>query len=272
MSKLYIVTVVTESKYYFPYLVESCKRHNGQLTVLGFNQKWQGFTWRTKLMLDFLKKIDPNDVVCFVDGYDVICTRNLNELKDEFLKIKKQTNCKIIVGHDKNYSIFARISLTLLFGMCKNTNINAGTYIGLASDLLIILKNIYTLSPYNEADDQVNLIKYCNLVNNNDIYIDVPNTIFLTLAGNYNEIDKVYKIKINENKELIYQNNKPFFLHGPGVSYLDNTIKLLGYDLNTSIRKQLKQKFYENAIFQIKSYTYLYILIILLFLIIYFIK
>jgi hypothetical protein len=272
MSKLYIVTVVTESKYYFPYLVESCKRHNRELTILGFNQKWQGFTWRTKLMLDFLKKLDPNDVVCFIDGYDVICTRNLNELKDEFFKIKKETNCKIIVGHDKVPFIFESIPVTLFFGLCKNTNINAGTYIGLASDLLIILKNIYDLSPYNETDDQVNLIKYCNLINNNDIYIDVPSKLFLTLGFPFKELDKLFKFKINENKELIYQNNKPFFLHAPGNGYLDNTIKLLGYELNTNINKQLNQKYYETAFFQIKSYSYLYILIILLFLIIYFIK
>ena len=42
-------------------------------------------------MLNFLDNID---LVCFVDGYDVVCVRDLNELKDEFLKIQKETNCK----------------------------------------------------------------------------------------------------------------------------------------------------------------------------------
>jgi hypothetical protein len=59
------------------------------------------FVWRFKLMIDYLEKLDENDIVCFVDGYDVICTRNLNELVDEFVKIKNKTNCKIIVGYDR---------------------------------------------------------------------------------------------------------------------------------------------------------------------------
>jgi cell division control protein 42 len=34
-----------------------------------------------------LNKLNKNDIVCFVDGYDVICVRNLNQLKNTFLNI-----------------------------------------------------------------------------------------------------------------------------------------------------------------------------------------
>lgn len=43
---VHVVTVATESKSYFPYLVESCKRHGGQLEVLGMGEKWEGFNWK----------------------------------------------------------------------------------------------------------------------------------------------------------------------------------------------------------------------------------
>lgn len=55
MSELHIVTVATESKYYFPYLVESCKKYGKELEVLGYGEKWKGFNWRFKLMIEYLK-------------------------------------------------------------------------------------------------------------------------------------------------------------------------------------------------------------------------
>ena len=33
---LHIVTVATDSQYYFPYLVESCEQHGLKLEILGF--------------------------------------------------------------------------------------------------------------------------------------------------------------------------------------------------------------------------------------------
>jgi len=252
MNNLHIVTVATESDYYFPYLVESCKRNGKELTVLGYGEKWKGFTWKFRLMLDYLKGLNDYDIVCFVDGYDVICTRNLNELKDEFIKIKNETNCKIIVGHAKfiKDNIFHYLSYlgdVNKFGQCNNIDINSGTYIGYVIDLLEILQNIYNLNPNDTADDQILMIKYCNISNNNDIFIDTDNKLFLSLDKGFAEID--YVIKVN-NKEIIYKNNRPFFLHAPGQTYLDNTIRLLGYNLtNNNIKKKMIFKKINRSIF-----------------------
>ena len=51
-------------------------------------------------MIQYLKKLDSNDIVCFIDGYDVICIRNLREMTDVFLQLKKRTNCKIVVAEN----------------------------------------------------------------------------------------------------------------------------------------------------------------------------
>ena len=40
---MHIVTVVTHSENYFPYLVESCKRNGSDLIILGYGEKWLGF-------------------------------------------------------------------------------------------------------------------------------------------------------------------------------------------------------------------------------------
>jgi hypothetical protein len=42
MDNIQIVTVATQSEYYFPYLVESCKRYGKELTILGYGGKMEG--------------------------------------------------------------------------------------------------------------------------------------------------------------------------------------------------------------------------------------
>lgn len=278
LEDLHIVTVVTESKYYFPYLVESCKIHGKELTILGYGQKWKGFTWRFKLMLEYLEKLPETDIVCFIDGYDVLCLRDLSELKEEFIKIRNRTNCKIIVGHDKidsstlyytfnyywNYYYFGPcIQRGLGSEACKspliggtttyldqnNTNveqftndifINAGTYIGYVYDLLHILKKLYNKNVNNFDDDQILLINYCKK-NTEELYIDTNNKLFLTINKVYSEIDDLVKIK--ENK-LVYNNNNPFFIHGPGKTSLTNILKILGYQTYKLEKKDNNQKIF----------------------------
>ena len=276
MNHLHIVTVATDSEYYFPYLVESCKRNNKELTVLGYGEKWKGFNWKYRLMIEYLKGLNHYDIVCFIDGYDVICTRDLNELENEFIKIKNKTNSKIIVGNEKIikgtfFYYLSNILFNIYFGKCKDLNINTGTYIGYVIDLLEILQNIYNLNPNDTADDQKLLIKYCNM-HNNDIFIDTDNKLFLTFGKPYSEID--YLIQVNNNG-IIYNNNKPFFIHAPGQTYLDNTIRLLGYNLNNNnIKKKMIERNVKKIVFIIKDnlIVILIVLFIVLFIFYYTIK
>jgi len=240
MDDLHIVTVVTESKYYFPYLVESCRRNGKELEILGFGQKWKGFNWRFKLMIEYLKALPDNDIVCVVDGYDVICTRNLNELKNSFLSLYNQKKCKIIIGYDnlKHTNYLNKLHVSISYGSCKSISLNAGTYIGFAKDLLEIIKNIQTIDDNNNSDDQVLLTKYCNS-KSSLFYIDTQNDIFLTIANPLHEIDDI----VLDNDRVVYNNKSAFFLHAPGSTYLDNVVKHLGYEYNVEVYKQLKYKY-----------------------------
>lgn len=275
MNNIHIITVSTHSDYYFPYLIKSCKKNGKELTVLAFGEKWKGFNWRFKLVIDYLKNIKKDDIVCFVDGFDVICTRKLNQLEKVFFNLKNKYNCKIIVGEHKmivnnNFSSFCEILLKYYFGECKNVSLNAGTYIGQVKDLIEILETIYNTFPLNNADDQKLLTKYC-LINPNDIYIDVNNEIFLTLELPYQEINKYIKFNgYGDNINISYNNNNnPFFIHGAGQTYLDNVIINLNYpyDYNNPINKELSKNFYKNILFRIKNSIFIIIVLIILFLI-----
>lgn len=258
---MHIVTVATESKYYFPYLKESCRRHGKELDVLGWGEKWEGFNWRYIKMIEYLKSKPINDIVCFMDGYDVLCVRDLDEMEKVFKTIQKKTNCKLIVSED--VTILLNFLAELKFGKCQNTRLNAGLYMGYVKDVLYIIENIYNLNPKNNADDQVLMTKYCNM--NNDIYIDKDKELFLSIGYSLNNIDSQFEY----DNGVVYQGSRPFFIHAPAYGYLDNTIIKLGYG-ECNVKKELFNNYFEKKILFYLYYTIfnIYTIIVLILLLI----
>lgn len=242
MTKIYLSTVATEEKLYMKYLIESIKKNNGELKILGYGEKWKGFNWRNLLMKEYLKTLDKNDVVCFIDGYDVLCLRNLSHLVDKFIEIQKREQCKIIVAYDRVLNPIDNFFVSLYFGKCNNISLNAGTYIGYVGDILEMINLVFIENNDVNADDQVLLTKVCNL-NKGIIYIDVKNEIFLTISDRLTDISN--NLIVNENKEVIYNNNKPFFLHCPG-SYFDELLIKLDYDYDENINKEIYKRYYQK--------------------------
>ena len=254
MTKLKIITVATESKYYFPYLQNTIKKNDGELVVLGYGKEWEGFSWKYDLMIQYLKKLNPTDIVCFVDGYDVICLRNLKELPNQFMALKKKYNCKIIVGCDHYNNSVQKVFANFYFGFCNNSPLNSGNYIGYAKDILEIILNIHSQTTSNTSDDQILMNAYCNQ-NKKDFYIDTKSEIFLVISDPLNEIDDLVTIR---DKKLYFENSRPFFLHGNGATYLDNVLQKLGYK-NVDVKTEFEDNFFKKIALLIHPNLYNYI-------------
>ena len=268
---LHIVTIATESQYYFPYLKESCKRNGYDLQVLGYGEKWGGFNWRFKIIIDYLKTLPENDIVCVVDGYDVVCCRDLKELESVFLDINKKTDCKMIIAEENHIRYFNKLTSQLFFGMYKNMCINAGTYIGRSSDLLDMLPNIYNIDGRDDADDQQLILKYCQSTTN-EIHCDKDNMLFATIVNPLDEIDRFLDI---HDGTVSYKGSHPFFIHAPFYGYLENVIRKLGYKIySNDIQNKLYNDFLEKKIcmyITVFIKKYIVILSIIIVLCIYFI-
>jgi len=265
---VHFVTIATESKYYFPYLLKSCEKFNYNLKILGFGEKWKGFNWRNKLVLEYLNELNENDIIIFIDAYDVIFIRDSVEFEKTFLNLYKQHNFKMIVGYDNlKHSLFLnKIMVKFLFGSCNGVSLNAGTYGGFVKDIKIIIRNILTINNENEADDQVMLTKYCN-ENNNDVFIDTENKLFLTLDKPFHFIED--NLIFNNKNQIQYNNNFPFILHAPGSSFLDKTINKLQLDTDCQVNKEIRNK-YGIINYYCYKYYYLIIILILIFFIIFY--
>lgn len=255
-SSVKLITVATHLDGYMPWLKMSCERYSTPLIVLGYNEKWQGYAWKFKLMLDYLKKLDSNDLVCFIDAYDVLLLRPLDEIEEYYNKIVSLTNKKIIIAEDISISNFVRFSTYLIFDKCKNTLINSGTYIGKRDDIIIVLENI--MNNFKSSDnDQVIITKY--IVDNPEMfYIDCEKLLFLTINHPMQDILDNKDIHINNNN-LEYFGNKPFFIHGNANTLLDKVIQKLNYEISD---KDINKNFFINfKNFMVKAKYYILILI-----------
>lgn len=244
-----LVTVATHSERYFPILIESCKKYNIQLDVLGWNQEWKGFIMRYNLMKDYLNDLPNDEIVCFIDSYDVIMLQPLYELEKKFVLM----NANIVVAHDTG--VFHRF----IFGSCGKIRINAGTYIGYVHSLKEMISRICIDNDCFDKilDDQKILTKYCNKYR---LYIDTQSVLFFTKK--YNTSCKVV------NKQLVYNNTYPCVLHGPGYGDLDDILKQLGYNVSHVQHKKIDY-FIKRCVHHL-DFVILFILLLILVLIVIF--
>lgn len=233
-----LVTVATHSQGYFPFLLESCKRFNVNLEVLGWGQKWEGFQWRILLMKEYVKNLHDDEIVCFIDAYDVLLLRSLEDLEDAFRKICSLTNKKIVVGCEQAISNLTSFNANVIFGRCQNRPLNAGTYIGYAKDLKTMINDLLIMSDNPKKDDQMLMTNYCNR-KNHIFYIDCDSLLFLTIVNPFNLFMKDISY---HNKSLIYKDNRPYIVHFPGNGDMNDIIVNLGYYMTKEENDALNQQ------------------------------
>ena len=182
-----LVTVATNNNRYYPYLKLSAERYGHELITLGWGQKWQGFTWRFKLIREYLKTCQDNDIICIIDGYDVLILEGPTEIENKFKKICGKDKSKVLISKEtftqNNISSeIHRSSHYIAFTKCKDYYICAGTYIGYAktlTNMYIEICNKYDCA--DNADDQILIQSYCNDTESS-FNIDINNEIFLVLG------------------------------------------------------------------------------------------
>lgn len=170
---IHYICVATENKLYLKYLKELIP----SLIILGMDMKWNGFNMKYDVIINYLKTLNENDIVCIIDAYDILPTKKLNRLEKRFLKFsKKHKNIKMIIGCDNQENMLFEIAGLLLFDSVDKKRINAGQYIGFVKNILDILNKIFNIENIF-FDDQIELTKYAKN-NKKHIYIDNKKKFF----------------------------------------------------------------------------------------------
>lgn len=248
-----LVTVATKPQGYFNYLLESCKRHSANIEVLEWGKEWKGFNQKYLALKEYLEQQDGNEIVCFIDAYDVILLRPLEELEREFLEFEKEHEEKIVVGHDVAYAtnIMYTVSGRFIFSDCNGTTLNSGTILGRAKDIEDILKSILDRNAKPDEDDQILMTMYCKN-NTGKVYIDTKQRFFM--------------VQSYFDDEYIQRENC-FIAHGPGNAYMEPLLKKLGYTVENKThidRLSENWKWYMDKGVHFAKILFPYILLIVL--------
>ena len=239
-----LLTYITHNSGYFDALKVSSKNKEFHLKILGWGENWEGFIQRTKAILEYLKTVDKNEIICCVDGFDVIMLGTYNEVLNKF----KAFNTDKVIFSTSRDNYF----LNIIYGKVNPNDAEkeynrlcAGCFIGYAHKIIELFENICEITKLkNEDDDQYYLTK-CYGVCSGCIVLDSENKLFYAIESQngmleyaklclgkepiMNESNSYYKFE--NNRLVLKNNNKPPIIQGNGNVNMDSLCKKLNLPL-----------------------------------------
>ena len=205
-----LFTVATESKK-AEQLIESCKRHDLHLEMLGVGEKWQGGVMadgpggghKVHYLRSRLRNVDDHDIVMFVDGYDVV----INDTQDELVNRFKQFGADVVFGAEPPCWPDETIADQFPEVHTRNRFLNSGGFIGRAKVIKDMLR-----TDIKKADDDQLYYQKLFLSGKWNIKLDVENYIFQCVSQTANSLS------VSDNNQ-VYNSETGCYscvLHGNG--------------------------------------------------------
>lgn len=219
---IYIVTYATHSERYFELLKQSCP----DIIILGDGKPWNGFSDKVEATIEFCKSKKPEDIICFVDGFDSVILSS----KEEILEKYRSFNIPLVFSEAATAStIMVKYLQDKIFGKCKDDRLNSGLFIGTAKSIIDFWEDIQFME-----DDQVYATHKCNKIT-------------------YMKIDKEHKIFYNyapadtinvKNNALFINNNKiaTSIISCPGNNNINHILSQLNYKNLPDIQYDFKYR------------------------------
>lgn len=243
------VTVATDKKAYFDIMQNSCQRNGIDLTVLGMNTKWKGFSMRFELLKKYLDSLsDENEIIMMNDAYDVVFLQNSSTIIKKFKKFNKKivfSEQKGLLCHLTYYPFQGKI-------LCIGNLIGYVKYVRELMNHLLKFKPVYD---YFNNDDQIILgyaLKHTRKFDHL-IGVDTDQSIFFVTDGTnllhpeYWLTGSIQNLELDgQKKRILNKKSKPIsVLHLAANINGDKYLAALGYDLTKkrSCTSKLKQTF-----------------------------
>jgi hypothetical protein len=237
---VHVVTVANKSDGYYEILKESCIRNGCELVTLGFGEKWGGYVWRFKKIQEYLKTIKSDDIVVFVDGFDVVMTEHTDIVMEKYKTFERDIVLSVAYECDYSKLIAKRLYKFVKYNG-NEYSVNAGLYMGKCGTLL----KMYDLIDRNHGfknynDDQLLISVFLNnnrKFMNKYIALDTKATLFNN-AMRVNIKDYVFDSSGDKQLNISCKNNQILntfkqpssFLHGPASARLTPYLEKLGYE------------------------------------------
>ena len=250
ISDIKYVCVATEMKLYLPSLKELIP----DLVILGLHTPWEGFITKYKLLTAYLSEIKDDTLICFIDAYDVLPTKQLAHLESKYRAFREtNTQAKIIVGYDKVDNSLHEFASRLIFGTVDDMRLNSGQFIGRAKDVREVIDYILKQSEFQT--DQIELTKYANQFKDH-VYIDVKQEFFYVKSLPLREVTVPKSVQSAAGPSTA----GPAFIHANGNGFLFQFLKE-EHDLLLSLPERW-QHFIANLKGVIRKFIMYYVIFI----------
>lgn len=249
-----IVTVATKDLFYLKWLKMSCLRNNTDLTVVGMNSEWNGYITKINLFYEYLNTRDDNEIICFVDAYDVIMLKDNSHLIYEFDLFEKQNPNCICISQEikvmfKSFYVpyFEEFIKDRFLSDSYSKTMNSGGIIGRVSILKEIWKSIITISNRDDDNDDESCIVKYNKENPGIFVVDSKRIFF----------DTIFDPFFDEP----YYPTDAIFIHKVGNSRMINLLKKYNYEVTNDdiiklIEDELNITFLSKMYYHIKSFNF----------------
>jgi len=208
-SNLLVVSYITHDTLESRNLEKSLNMYGYEYLFIGRNEKWKGFIEsKINRLYNFLSQI-KHDLICVIDGYDVICCGPKNELIEKY----NTFNSDIVYGGEKfgftyNCTPLRKYKNISFYNVRKY--LNGGFCIGKRKKILKLYK--WLLDTYHKTginDDQKLIGKYANIFG--DIKVDLYSKLVFNTITNFT----YYQLK---EKRVVALDQTPCFIHFPSNS------------------------------------------------------
>jgi hypothetical protein len=208
LPRLHICTVASQETTGLKQLKHSCEHYNIHLEVLGLGQPYTGNGKKLIHLKNYLASIPDEDLVLFVDAYDVLILANKQTIIEKFLAL----NNPCIISAETNLHPYNKGFLRRYpKSPTKFRFLNAGSIMGYSCSLKHILNSMPPI--IENQSDQKQITAYY-LDHQSEILLDNQCDLFLTLCKISEE-----EIQIDKSRKVVHSlttNTTPILIHGNG--------------------------------------------------------
>jgi len=212
----HVATVCTNLNPNLGKLIESCEKQKIALHILGMNTRYPGNNYKLKCVRDFAALLPPNDIVMFIDAFDVLILKSAEHILSTFSKMKVD----LLMGAEKYCYPAPHLANEYLPCASPFRYLNTGTYIGYVRAICSWIDRMNVNSILERCDQATATMYYLHCLKHPKEFpipfvLDTQCELFFPLSDVRTEdlmigADEVYCIPTNSKPSVIHANGGSF--------------------------------------------------------------
>jgi hypothetical protein len=217
--------------------IESALAHDVRLQLLGWKIPWRGLSQKLEAVYHLSHTLPPNDIILFIDAYDVMFAGNETEILARFLRLNAsivfaaECGCWPHIAEDPNicYQAYPASPTSARY-------LNSGTWIGYAKEASVMLKAVMQEAgtSFDNANDQ-KLMADLYIQHRSNIQLDFYSLIFQSMHATLDCIPACCNPRPNLN--LVQQQQQQYWFNHethtqPLIFHFNGTASVLTHVYN----------------------------------------